>query len=145
MTGPSASSGNATGDVGAVVEVHKSVSSDWKRSWYHARGFVFRCSNKSCSSTSTVGSVDLGAVKRNKAVTLGMQWHPDTTEVSFWKNDDHREIVSYDLNDEELSNFSNQRLEVRVEAANCEAGERPFAEMRAAFDNVMIDPVMIQP
>ena len=143
--GSSASSGNATGDVGAVVEVHKSVSSDWKRSWYHARGFVFRCSNKSCSSTSTVGSVDLGAVKRNKAVTLGMQWHPDTTEVSFWKNDDHREIVSYDLNDEELSNFSNQRLEVRVEAANCEAGERPFAEMRVAFDNVMIDPVMIQP
>ena len=143
--GSSASSGNATGDVGAVVEVHKSVSSESKRSMYHVRGFVFRCSNKSCSSTSTVGSVDLGEAKRYKAATLGMQWHPETTEVSFWKNDDHREMVSYDLNDDELSNFSNQRLEVRVEAANCEAGERPFAEMRASFDNVMIDPVMIRP
>jgi hypothetical protein len=69
-----------------------------------------------------------------------MQWHPETTEMSFWKNDDDRQMVSYDLNDDELSNFSNQRLEVRVEAANCEAGERPFAEMRVSFDNVMIRP-----
>ncbi len=50
--GSSTSSGNATGDVGAVVEVYKSVSSEAARYEYHLRGFVFRCLTPGCSSTS---------------------------------------------------------------------------------------------
>lgn len=138
--GSSTSSGNATGDVGAIVEVYKSVSSEAAKNEYHLRGFVFRCRTRSCGSTDTVGSVDLGTVKRYDFVTLGMQWHPETNEVSFWKNDEDRHVVFYDMHDDELSAFSNQRLEVRVEGANCEEGERPFAEMRALFDNVFIQP-----
>ncbi len=136
--GSSTSSSNATGDVGAIVEVYKSVSSDAEKHEYHVRGFVFRCRTRSCGSTSTIGSVDLGTVKRREIVTLGMQLHAETNEVSFWKNDEDRQVVDYDMNDNEPSVFSNQRLEVRVEGANCEAGDRSFAEMRALLDNVFV-------
>lgn len=74
--GSSTSSSNATGDVGAVVEVYKSVSSDAAKHEYHVRGFVFRCMTGSCGSTSTVGSVDLGTVRRHQTMALGMQWAP---------------------------------------------------------------------
>ncbi len=136
--GSSTSSSSAMGDVGAVVEVRKSVDSDLEKGTYHLRGFVFRCRTGSCSSTSTIGSVDLGTVKRREVVTLGMQWHDETNEVSFWKNDEDRQVVAYDVSDDDPSVFSNQRLEVRVEGANCEVGDRPFAEMRALFDNVYV-------
>ena len=138
--GSSTSSSNATGDVGAVVEAYQSVNSAATPNEFRLRGFVFRCRTRSCGSTSTVGSVDLGTVQRYDFVTLGMQWHPETDEVTFWKNDEERHAVSYDMNDDERSVFSNQRLEVRVEGANCEEGERPYAEMRAIFDNVFIQP-----
>ncbi len=69
-----------------------------------------------------------------------MQWHPEGDEIAFWKNDEDHQAVSYTMNDDAPSAFSNQRLEVRVEGANCEDGDRPFAEMRAWFDNVYIQP-----
>ncbi len=99
--GSSTGSSSATGDVGAIVEVYKSVDSDAEKHEYHLRGFVFRCRTRSCGSTSTVGSVDLGTVKRRETITLGMQWHAETNEVSFWKNDEDGQVVTY-MNDDAL-------------------------------------------
>ncbi len=134
---------DAEGDVGAVVEVFRSSDSEDEGDMFRARGFLFYCLDRRCQRSRAFAHVALGVVKRNERVKLAMQWHPETNSVSFWKNNKHEEMteeITYTEDDAALSVFSNQRLELRSEAANCTAGERPYAAIKARFDNVYVHP-----
>ncbi len=133
-------SSDATGDIGAVIEVYRTTEFTRPRDQYQIPGFLFRCTDSKCSTNSSefIKGESLVTVKRKQRVTLGMQWLPETDRVTFWRDNKTHQILEYNLDDTRQSIIPTRRLEIRVEAADCTQTKRPFAEMKAYFDNVFV-------
>ncbi len=134
--GSSTGDNDARGDIGAVVEISRDTMSEAPRREYSVKGFLFRCESKGCGTSSIVDTVDLGTVRRREVASLGIEWQADINAVSFWKNDQELNLT-YGFTPSGDPVLMNNRLEVRVEAANCTAGES-FATMKTIFDNVEV-------
>lgn len=134
--GSSTGDNDARGDIGAVIEISHDTMSLAPRHEYLVKGFLFRCESKGCGTSSIVDTVDLGTVQRREVVSLGMEWQEAINTVSFWKNDQESDL-SYSFSPAGESVLMNNRLEVRVEGANCTVGES-FATMKTIFDNVEV-------
>lgn len=138
--GARTNSDDATGDIGAVVEVFRTTQFTSDNDQYRIRGFLFRCTDTKCSTNTSefVSGANLGTLSRKDKVTLGMRWFPETNTVAFWRDGNTPQVLNYEIDDSRPSTRTSRRLEIRVEAANCEAGEASFAEVKAYFDNVLV-------
>ncbi len=138
--GASLDPNDATGDIGAVVEVFRTTKFTSHTDQYRIRGFLFRCTDRKCATNTSefITGVNLGTIKRKSKTTLGMQWFPETDTMAFWRDGSTPQVVRYEQNDSRPSILPSRRLEIRVEAANCTSGEPAFAELKAYYDNVLV-------
>jgi hypothetical protein len=140
--GSSTGVADRTGDIGAIVWLERSSASADPDRVLETRGFLFRCTNTDCSTTTTLpGAVALGSARIGKATRLRMTWEPDNDRFSFQKNDELVQFVSYaGMSDTTPPVSPAKSLQVRGDVGNCTAEPRPVGAITAHFDDVFVNP-----
>lgn len=135
-TGPS----DATGNVGAFVWLERASDSTDKPTVLRAIGGVYRVLAPSGLPTVSLGSVDLGPAKKGKPATLRLLWDAVADRFEFQLNNGPVQTISYALNDLNPPSGGFKDLEVRGDVPNCTAVPRPFGEITASFNDVLVSP-----
>lgn len=131
---------DSTGDVSMAVEVLRRTTDTDPPDVLDIQGFLTRCQDAVCSASPVLAIADLGSTSIGTPVTLRWNWVPTTNRVNVQKDSNPVLSLVYPPANELPPVNVSKRLEVRVDAANCTVGPRPFAEMGAFFDNVFVNP-----
>jgi 5'-nucleotidase, C-terminal domain len=136
-----AEEGNQTNDVFAFLDIERAIESDSPANVLNIRGRVAICTNAACSSSTEIGSQDMGKVKVNQKIRIRMTWDPDNNRFIFQKGKAPEVYVAYNAltYTPGTPNGGNKRLEVQHDLPNCTSAPRPMAHMEAFFDNVVIN------
>ncbi len=116
-------------------------------------GIAQQCRDLSCQGTAPVGpTIDLGAVRTGKAVTVEMQWDKPNKRFLFSRdNGSFSGSVAYGsfinpfsippspYDDSLPPGIDNKTLQTRVVLPNCQSGPRVSGMIDAVFDRVAVN------
>ena len=131
--------GSAVNDVFGSIDIrHRSTDPPGV---LQVRAFVFRCNDPGCFSVDFFADEILGTVKRWKATRLRLEWDPNNDQFIVQRDEDPEVFLSYGpLSDSAPPGRPRKRLSIHNFVPNCPAElRRPFAFMRAYFDNVFVN------
>lgn len=137
-----------TGNVGAVIELTQVSDSTDPDNVLRARGTLYRCGEPSCGffPPGIATTVDLGPVRVHEETNLRLSWDPTNKQVDFQKDDEPAQSLAYATPPFNIVNDANppstvlKTLEARGQVANCTESPRPFAEIKALFDSIVVNP-----
>jgi len=143
-TGPRTAD-SATNDVWATIYVERSSNSTDPPNVLEITGEVRHCTNSTCSTTTLIGTQDLGTVKLDKKVILRITWDPQNDRFIFQKGKDPEVYITYDTATypESFSPGASyggfKRLDVAHYVANCTSLPRTMGFMDVFFENVYVN------
>ena len=126
------------GDVGTFFFVERRSDSTDEEDILRIKAGLFRCSGNNCSSFEDLGEIDLGTLALGQSVTLRMIWEEASERVRFQRDSEPKQTIRYNLTVDTRRDF--RVFQIRGDAANCESGPQPFAQMKANLDNIFINP-----
>lgn len=126
------------GDIQAVISVVRSPSD--VGSTLTVTGFVERCADQFCGSTTEVDAHVLGYVQPGVSSTLRIKWDQPNHQFVFQLN--HQPVVTspYTFPDATPAVFPFKVLELSRVVAHCTTTPRARTAMDAYFDNVYVNP-----
>jgi hypothetical protein len=136
--GSSTAPRDSTGDVSLAIEVLQRSTDTTPPEVLDIQAFLTRCQDFVCSASPVLAIVNLGSTTMGTPVTLQWNWDPTRNRVNVRKNSEPVQRLVYPPTNAVPPVNRSKRLEVRVDAANCQVGARPFAEIGAFFDNVFV-------
>lgn len=133
--------GSATGDVFARIGIEASSADP---SVLKVLASVRLCTNTDCTTSTNLGSANLGTVAIKRFVTLRIQWDPDNDQFIFQRGTNPEVFIAYGVSDTNLPGRPVQGLSVQHFVANSDLNAhptlpRPTAFMKALFDNVLVN------
>lgn len=104
-----------------------------------ARGVVFQCANRPCTTGTELYRKDLGPVTRGERVRLRLQWDRDTHRFIFQRDDAPEVFAPYAVSDTAPPGIAVKSLDAMLLVPTCTATPRPMAFIEAWFDDVMVN------
>jgi hypothetical protein len=134
--GSSPAPGDRTGHVETLVRLVRRSDSVDPPEVVQAIGLVTRCNVPDCGTRDVLGEVGLGPVLVGQVHTFLMLWDSFRGLIEFRKNADPPVPVAYSV--PVVTPLRGRGWQVQGIAANCTASPRPFAEVSATLDNILV-------
>jgi hypothetical protein len=138
--GTSPGAGDRTGDIIGNIQIHRDTNTGDQ-----IAAFITRCTNAGCTSFTNPSSVTFTASwVHGVANTVRVEWDKSNKQFIYTLNpggSQEQHILTYAFSDANapVSNF--KHLTVSNSAASCMGpAPRAYANMKALFDNVMVNP-----
>jgi hypothetical protein len=128
---------DGAGDVIAVVEVRRASTSSAPTNELEVVGYLV---HRRVSGDSLIGLVALGSASVNQTVALRTKWDSTNKLVEFQRSDAATLTVPYSLNVMSLPSVRTKFLSALALVSDCLTGQPPDVRMRAAFDNIRVNP-----
>jgi hypothetical protein len=132
--------GSSTNDVLAQVRVLRLSNSTDPAGVLVVQGAVFQCLNSDCSSSSSIGLVDLGKVNVGTKTTVQMQWDKTNKQFLFSRDAGAESgSVVYVVSDANPPGAPFKALDERQDIAACLGAAPLTGFMDATFDSVAVN------
>ena len=134
--GTSSGPGDRTGDIFAGIESRRDTITG-----NHIVGFVGRCTNAGCTTTTTLVFHEFTTVwTKGAAHTLLIQWVPLADFFLLQVDLQEDFMASYTVSDTDAPVHFSRQVGAANSVANCQSGPRASATIKALFDNVKVFP-----
>jgi hypothetical protein len=127
--------GSNYNDVYAGIQVSRGSGSTDAAGIFRVTGFIGKCTDDACISSTTVAYQDLGTATLGTATEVGVTWDRAAHRFAYQRATDAVVYLPYTLPDVEAASFPVKRMEISNQVAQC-TSTRPVASAAADFDNV---------
>ena len=141
--------GSRFNDVYAYIYIERRSDSTENPNILHVRGWVTKCTDSDCTSSSPLFNQDLGTVRLGRFVEISIQW--DQPNHRFIFQLDNNQPVYADYTDivtdtSPPGSANDKRIEVFHNLPNCipDAEPRPMGMMGVYFDKVYVNQSAVQ-
>jgi hypothetical protein len=134
--GSSPGPGDVTGHVDTRVRLTRRSDSMDPPEVVQAIGLVTRCNVPDCSTRDVLGEVGLGPALLGQVNTFRMLWDPVLSRIEFQRNAEPPVHIGYSV--PVVTRLMARTWQVLAIGANCTASPRPFAEVSATLDNILV-------
>lgn len=132
--------GSGENDVMANVLVQRQSDDTGKPQLLKVVASVQKCLNSSCTTTQSIGSVDLGTTSLWWTVLVSIQWDKDNHQFIFQLDRYPKTYIPYNLPDTSPPGMqNNKRIEVQSLLPNCTGEPQPEAFIDAFVDDVSVN------
>jgi hypothetical protein len=132
--------GSSLGDVFAQVGIRRDADSTAATTSLKTYGSVDLCTATDCSTTLSIGFVELGAATVGAPLTMIVEWDKPNKRFRFSKDDGATfKVVNYTVYDGDQPGSLLRAAGTRITTENCLSGPRTTGRIEAAFDNVSVN------
>lgn len=132
--------GSSLGDVLAQVGIRRDADSTAASTALKSYGSVDLCTASDCSTTLSIGFVELGAATVGTPLTMLVEWDKPNKRFRFSKDDGATfKVVTYTVYDGDQPGSLVRQASTRVTAENCLTGPRTTGRIEAAFDGMSVN------
>lgn len=132
--------GSSVGDVLAQVGIRRDADSTAASTSLKTYGSVDLCTATDCSTSLSIGFVELGTTTVGTPLTMIVEWDKPNKRFRFSKDDGATfKVVTYAQYDGDQPGSLLRQASTRITTENCLTGPRTTGRIEAAFDNLSVN------
>lgn len=129
----------------AAVAIRRYSNSTDSANVLNVTAYLWHCGDADCLTGDSLGSLDLGSVKKGHRVKLLLEWDPDNDRFMVQRDHGQEEYLYYTVPDSSPAGYNSKRVEISNFVTNCLSTPRLAAFMDTFIDDVYVNESALLP